>query len=120
MCWRPFDGRGEKWFGFHPRPQSKISEYHLWRKLNDTFYDDKYVVRSKKAPIEVKRTGELASSPSDEGNVSANRYNRAREKIDILKKQYRLDEEAGAAGAANGGEEAGVEEAVAALVLVLE
>jgi hypothetical protein len=34
-----------------------------------------------------------------------------------LKEQCRLDQEAGAAGAATGGEEAGVEEAVAVLVL---
>jgi hypothetical protein len=64
----------KKWFGFHPRPKSKKSEYHLWRKWNDSFYDDKYVVRSKNAPIEVKRTGELAFSPSYKGSVSANRY----------------------------------------------
>jgi hypothetical protein len=53
----------KKWFGISPSSSTDAS-YYLWRKWNDVLYYDKYFVRSKKAPIEEKATGELAFSPT--------------------------------------------------------
>ena len=83
----------QRWFGCLVKPRASVSEYYYWRKWNDPNHRQYCVKKGRKIIVD-KRTGELAISPSFEGNVKPKQYEKGMKIFEELKIKYKEDKEA--------------------------